>query len=801
MESARLPLPLVWLVTVAAVCSSLVQGYPCGSPGKPLHGSVSPRGQLFYAGENVTITCRPGYVRFGQPTRTCSQDGTWQGLMPFCRRNVAFRSVTQGATVPLSPQGPPSLPESPSSLAVDGSMETCSRAPRTAPSRWWQVRLPSRTRVESVGLVVPQAVHLDLMIFVISLDTPDSPKAEYLRCANFSGGLPDSKRLFRCGAQGLVGEYVYIRDERQHLDYFTLCEVEVFAFRDLQICGDPETPAHGHVTRPDADTATYGCEAGYRLAGHRQRRCIRGEWAGQQPVCRKIFCERPPPLENGFLEQAAGSQPLHQFNDTAQYRCHAGFVMQGGPGLRTCAITGRWSGAMPRCQPLVCPMPERYENARYELLNGTTRWQAMVQYECLEGFVLGSDSDEPVTQCEDDGRWRPVNVTCTPRPPPPVLGPGLVAADADLQSGAGRSADISDSGPATEQHGLPVTHEHHQAMSSGVMAAILVVAAVAIVAMIVVGILFTRKRSGACSVWRREKRPEPTVAVLPPTDIKTYDQVYEPNYQNVLGGAPTTTLSTFRAPPTSQRSSGEAERPLGRPVEPPYETLKARLAAEAAAAAEDDPYEPVAGGRLYDAVSAEGGGDSGPYASLASRDPDYETLRALRGEEGDYDLVPAGAADSGCPEYDQVPVNTYENCRFVAGTGAHEVPDLLKGAPPSRDHDIPPEILALYAKVIKSKKRNRDETTEPPVPTPAPDSACPSSPGSSAASSYTKNLIQKFNRLAGADELESPTRPAAAEDRVQCSLPGVADTGVHRLSVEAAGFTAVRPLPPVPPER
>ena len=288
-----------------------------------------------------------------------------------------------------------------------------------------------------------------------------------------------------------------------------------------------------------------------------------------------------------------------------------------------------------------------------------------------------------------------------------------------------------------------------------------------------------------------------------PTDIKTYDQVYEPSYQNVLDTAPTPTLTTFRAP--SQRSSGDTERPLGRPVEPPYETLKARLAAEAAAH-EDDPYEPVAGGRLYDDVTPEGGGDSEPYASLGVREPDYETLRALRGEEGDYDLVPAGSTDPGCPEYDQVPVNTYENCRFVAGTGAHEVPDLLKGAPPSRDHDIPPEILALYAKVIKSKKRNRDETAEPPPPppAPAPDSACPSSPGSSAASSYTKNLIQKFNRLASTEDGEpAGARSPVGEDRGSFTQLGRTDSSaeVHRPGAEPAAGGAIRPLPPVPPER
>ena len=149
-----------------------------------------------------------------------------------------------------------------------------------------------------------------------------------------------------------------------------------------------------------------------------------------------------------------------------------------------------------------------------------------------------------------------------------------------------------------------------------------------------------------------------------------------------------------------------------------------------------------------------------------------------------------------------MPVNTYENCRFVAGTGAHEVPDLLKGAPPSReDHDIPPEILALYAKVIKSKKRNRDDKTSesPPPPATAPDSACPSSPGSSAASSYTKNLIQKFNRLASAEDAEAAARLPTVEDRVQCTQISPAE--VHHSGVDLGGYSTIRPLPPVPPER
>ena len=120
-----------------------------------------------------------------------------------------------------------------------------------------------------------------------------------------------------------------------------------------------------------------------------------------------------------------------------------------------------------------------------------------------------------MTQCEDDGQWRPVNVTCIPPLPPPpgaIPGPGLVPvsvsdtgsspgsgpgidsdSDSDSSSSPG-SGSGSGSGPTTGQHGQPVTHhEQHEPMSSGVVAGILVVAIAAIIVMIIVGILF-RKR-------------------------------------------------------------------------------------------------------------------------------------------------------------------------------------------------------------------------------------------------------------------------------------------------------------------
>ncbi|XP_037092677.1 uncharacterized protein LOC119112570 [Pollicipes pollicipes] len=256
MRQARWTPPA--LLAAATVCIVAVKGYPCGSPGQPLHGIVRPRSQLFYAGENVTVTCEPGFVRFGEFSRACTPDGTWHGLMPFCSRNVAYLGSTQGPALPLGP--PIELGQFEPRLAADGDARTCSSTPPHVRERWWQVRLPSRTHVESVGLVVRPGYSLDVSIFIISLNTQQPDSANYQQCANFTGVQLEAKRLFYCGSQGLMGEYVYIRDEKRRPDYLTLCEVEVFAFGDERGCGEPEQPAywpddadgrqHGHLPLP-----------------------------------------------------------------------------------------------------------------------------------------------------------------------------------------------------------------------------------------------------------------------------------------------------------------------------------------------------------------------------------------------------------------------------------------------------------------------------------------------------------------------------------------------------------------------
>ncbi|KAJ9579390.1 hypothetical protein L9F63_024503 [Diploptera punctata] len=125
----------------------------------------------------------------------------------------------------------------------------------------------------------------EFTIFIIQLLSKS--EALYKPCATFKGRFQNPRILFTCNeGQGHRGRYVYIRDDRRDQDYFGLCEVEVFAYRDESICGEPEEPVAGHVVVGADASAIYSCDAGYKLLAEPNRTCERdGHWTGHAPQC------------------------------------------------------------------------------------------------------------------------------------------------------------------------------------------------------------------------------------------------------------------------------------------------------------------------------------------------------------------------------------------------------------------------------------------------------------------------------------------------------------------------------------
>ncbi|KAF7395151.1 hypothetical protein HZH68_009201 [Vespula germanica] len=59
----------------------------CPYPGDPPHGRISPLKFWYTPGDNIQVTCSPGYVTPLEPVRkpTCRENGIWSAPPPPCR--------------------------------------------------------------------------------------------------------------------------------------------------------------------------------------------------------------------------------------------------------------------------------------------------------------------------------------------------------------------------------------------------------------------------------------------------------------------------------------------------------------------------------------------------------------------------------------------------------------------------------------------------------------------------------------------------------------------------------------------
>ena len=127
----------------------------------------------------------------------------------------------------------------------------------------------------------------------------------YKPCSSFNDLTLDSFVVFECSSeddQGLLGEFIYIRDERADKNHeFKLCEVQIFSKEGNRIitkttssiilsesqddCGELDSIAMGAVQIFEG-VAKYQCEEGYRIAeGNVTRFCEDETWNGVAPVC------------------------------------------------------------------------------------------------------------------------------------------------------------------------------------------------------------------------------------------------------------------------------------------------------------------------------------------------------------------------------------------------------------------------------------------------------------------------------------------------------------------------------------
>ncbi|XP_058479498.1 sushi, von Willebrand factor type A, EGF and pentraxin domain-containing protein 1 isoform X3 [Solea solea] len=86
------------------------------------------------------------------------------------------------------------------------------------------------------------------------------------------------------------------------------------------------------------------CDPGFYLVGEPVLQCQnKGEWSHPLPICERVSCGPPHPLENGLIQ----GTDIHS-GSSVVYQCNAGFYLLGDVKVH-CTNSGKWGGNSPAC--------------------------------------------------------------------------------------------------------------------------------------------------------------------------------------------------------------------------------------------------------------------------------------------------------------------------------------------------------------------------------------------------------------------------------------------------------------------
>uniref|UniRef100_A0A6B0VGR4 Putative complement factor bb n=1 Tax=Ixodes ricinus TaxID=34613 RepID=A0A6B0VGR4_IXORI len=158
--------------------------------------------------------------------------------------------------------------------------------------------------------------------------------------------------------------------------------------------------------------AHFSCPQGYGLRGQARVECLdTGQWSGPLPSCVEVRCSGLPAPENGFIEGGpSGESREYRGGDLVRFGCRTDHMMLGA-GVVVCEENDRWSAPVPKCVP-ACQYPSVREGARISSrVSYFYRINETVTFECPDGFQLRGS---PMIQCIGRGRWSAAVPRCQP---------------------------------------------------------------------------------------------------------------------------------------------------------------------------------------------------------------------------------------------------------------------------------------------------------------------------------------------------------------------------------------------------
>uniref|UniRef100_A0A8B9M762 p-selectin n=1 Tax=Accipiter nisus TaxID=211598 RepID=A0A8B9M762_9AVES len=182
--------------------------------------------------------------------------------------------------------------------------------------------------------------------------------------------------------------------------------------------------SHLHGDFAFGSMCAFSCQTGFALMGSGSRECtVTGTWTGDAPHCegrvapQAIACPVLSAPDQGELN----CSHLHgdfAFGSTCAFSCHTGFVLMGSES-RECTATGTWTGDVPQCKAIRCPVldPPSRGQLSCSHVHGNFTYNSTCTFSCEEGFVrMGAE----VLWCAATGNWTRHPPVCAGMVGPPA---------------------------------------------------------------------------------------------------------------------------------------------------------------------------------------------------------------------------------------------------------------------------------------------------------------------------------------------------------------------------------------------
>ncbi|GFQ98557.1 CUB and sushi domain-containing protein 3 [Trichonephila clavata] len=336
------------------------------------------------------VSCNAGYMLVGSSVVTCSSSGTWNEIMPSCRRSTP--DVTNVCPTLNAPDGGRLV----GSCTAANSGDTC------------QLVCISGYRPTDTRVLICQAngQWSSSLPRCISSGCPDIRVPFGTNSGACTPGTPGQICTITCQpGYTLTGTGTLIcQTNGQWSGSIPTCSV-----RSCPALQPPASGGNSGSCSPGVvgQSCAFYCNSGFRLVGQANLVCgSNGQWSGNPPQCAAEGCPSLNPPQHGSNSGACTRSSVGQ---SCTFVCDSGYTLSGQSTLY-CQAGNTWSSSPPVCvAPAGCPDLNPPANGA---ISGSCRQVAVGQscsFSCQAGYTLVG---QETLYCQTGGRWSSNTPSC-----------------------------------------------------------------------------------------------------------------------------------------------------------------------------------------------------------------------------------------------------------------------------------------------------------------------------------------------------------------------------------------------------